>query len=66
MHKKGNKPLVNNYRPLSVLPICFKIFEKLILDCIYDFLDYNSLFNANQSGFGSGDLRLHQLVSCCT
>ena len=38
VHKKGNKQLVSNYRPVSPLPIFSKIFEKLILDCIYDFL----------------------------
>ena len=37
VHKKGNKQLVSNYRPLSLLSICSKIFKKLIFDCIYDF-----------------------------
>ena len=37
VHKKGNKQLVSNCRPVSLLPIFSKIFEKLILDCIYDF-----------------------------
>ena len=40
VHKKGNKQLVSNYSPVSLLPICSKIFEKLIFDCIYDFLDH--------------------------
>ena len=26
--KKGNKQLIKNYRPISLLPICGKIFEK--------------------------------------
>ena len=37
VHKKGNKQLVSNYGPVSLLPIFSKIFEKLILDCIYYF-----------------------------
>ena len=37
VHQKGNKQLVSNYRPLSLLSICSKIFKKLIFDCIYDF-----------------------------
>ena len=32
VHKNGNKQLVSNYRSVSILPICFKIFEKLIFD----------------------------------
>ena len=30
IHKKGSKQLVSNYRPISLLPICGKIFEKII------------------------------------
>ena len=37
VHKKGNKQLVSNYRPVSLLPILSKIFKKLIFDCIYIF-----------------------------
>ena len=63
MHKKGNKQLVSNYRPVSLLPICSKIFEKLIFNCIYDFLDQNCQLIANQSGFRPGDSCIHQLIA---
>ena len=63
VHKKGNKQLVSNYCPVSLLPICSKIFEKLIFDCIYDFLDQNCLLKANQSGFRPGDSFIHQLIA---
>ena len=36
IHKKENRQLKKNYRPISLLPICGKIFEKLIFDTIYD------------------------------
>ena len=29
VYKKGSKSDVKNYRPISLLPICAKIFEKL-------------------------------------
>ena len=63
VHKKGNKQLVSNYRPVSLLPICSKIFEKLIFDCMYDFLDQNFLLKASKSGFNPGDSCIHQLIA---
>ena len=37
IHKKNNKQILSNYRPVSFLPICSKIFEKLIFNklCIF-------------------------------
>ena len=35
-HKMNDKQLVNNYRPISLLPILGKIFEKIIFNRIYD------------------------------
>ena len=32
VHKKHDKQLIKNYRPVSLLPICSKIFEKVILN----------------------------------
>ena len=32
VHKKGKKQILNNYRPVSLLPICSKLFEKIIFD----------------------------------
>ena len=63
LHKKGNKQLVSNYRPVSLLQICSKNFEKLIFDCIYDLLDQNCLVKANQSGFRPGDFCIHQVIA---
>ena len=61
--KEGNKQLVSNYNPAPLLPICSKIFEKLILDCTYDFFDQNCLLKTNQSGFRPGDSCIHQLIA---
>ena len=48
VHKRNSKQLVDNYRPVSLLPICTKIFEKLLFDSIYEFLDKNKLLNSNR------------------
>ena len=63
IHKNGNKQLVNNYRPVSLLPICSKIFEKRKFDTIFGFLEENNLSNSSQSGFISGDSCINQPIS---
>ena len=55
VHKKNDKQLVNNYRPISLLPIFGKIFEKIIFNKIYNFLLEENLLNSNQSGFRPSD-----------
>ena len=55
VHKKNDKQLVKNYRPISVLPIFGKIFEKIIFDRLYNFLSEEELLNPNQSGFRPSD-----------
>ena len=49
--KKGDKHDINNYRPISVLPIITGIFERHISTCLIDFLDKHKLIYDNQSGF---------------
>ena len=48
VHKKGNKQILSNYRPVSLLPICSKLFEKIIFDTIFQHLMANKLLNPNQ------------------
>ena len=62
--KKGNKPILNNYRPVSLLPICSKLFEKIVFDTVFQHLTVNKLLNPNQSGFlPGGSCVHHQLIS---
>ena len=51
VHKKESRQLKKNYRPISLLPICGKILEKIIFDVIYKHLTDNDLLTPNQSGF---------------
>ena len=53
IHKKGEKQLPQNYRPVSFLPICSKMFDKIFFNPMLDFLEKNSLLCPHQSGFCS-------------
>ena len=55
VHKKGDKQILKNYRPVSLLPICGKIFERLIYNNLFEYFIENDLISQNQSGFKSGD-----------
>ena len=63
IHKKDDKQFLKNYRPVSLLPICAKIFERIIYNKIFEYLIENNLITENQSGFKPGDSRINQLLS---
>ena len=63
IYKKNNRQMKNNYRPISLLPICGKILEKIVFDQVYAFLSANNLLSQNQSGFKPGDSTIFQLLS---
>ena len=48
---------------MSLLPICSKIFEKIIYNNTYNYLIDNNLISQNQSGFKRGDSCINQLIS---
>ena len=66
VHKKSSRQLKENYRPISLLPICSKILEKIVFDSLYVFLTNNNLISKNQSGFRPGDCTINQLLSITT
>lgn len=49
--KKGENFLLDNYRPISLLPSMSKIFERIIYDQIFEYFTDNGLFASNQYGF---------------
>ena len=54
---------MENYRPISLLPIFGKIFEKIIFDRLCNFLLQEELLNPNQSGFHPSDSCVNQLIA---
>jgi len=63
IHKKSNRQDKSNYRPISLLPICGKLLEKVVFDEVYSYLNSHNLLSKNQSGFRPGDSTIYQLIS---
>ena len=49
--KNGDKSQVSNYRPISILPIFSKIFEKAMFDRLLKYLDKYNILTTSQYGF---------------
>ena len=56
IHKKSNNRLV------SLLPICGKIFERLIFNEMFKYFSPNKLISKNHSGFLPDDSYINQLL----
>ena len=52
-----------NYRPISLLPIFTKIFEKIIYSRMHEFLEWNKLIYNRQFGFQANHSTNHALIS---
>ena len=63
VHKKENKNLVKNCRPISLLQGFGKTFERVILKGLFNYFHINELFIKCQTGFLSGNSCISQLLS---
>ena len=63
LHKGGDSELTGNYRPVSVLPVVVKVFERLVHRQLYNYLQDNKLLNLVQFGFRPGHTTQDVLVS---
>ena len=52
--KKGDSKLINNYRPISLLPVISKVLEKHIANQLSQYFEDTKLFHYNQYGFRTG------------
>jgi exonuclease III len=51
LFKNGEKRLVSNYRPISILPVFSKLLERIMYNRLLCFIDKNHLLYENQFGF---------------
>ena len=63
IHKKESHQLMKNYRPISLLPVCGKLFDKIIFHKIYTHLHEKNVLCPKQPGFIVGDSTINQLLS---
>ena len=66
IYKAGNRNEINNYRPISLLPVFSKIFEKLIHKRMISFLDKHDILYKKQFGFRRRHSTIHALNTAIT
>lgn len=63
--KKGNKWDKSNYRPIALLPVISKVFEKIICQRMYSFLEKFNVIAKNQHGFRKNHSTTTAVFDCC-
>ena len=51
VYEKGNNKLIDNYRPISLLPTISRIFETAIYSQLYEYIEHYHIINGFQYGF---------------
>jgi hypothetical protein len=62
IHKKEDRSIVSNYRPIALLSCIGKVQERIIYIHLYKYLEENNLLTAKNSGFKELDSAVYQLV----
>ena len=60
--KKGNNIILTNDRPISVLPFCSKLLERITYNCLYKFLVENNILYQKQCRFQNVHSREHAIL----
>ncbi len=62
LHKKDSMNVVSNYRPVSLLCVASKVFERIVFKRVFNFFLDNFVISDFQSGFQSGKSTTTQLL----
>ena len=62
--KSKAKLNIANYRPISILPVISKVYEKVFYSKLYDYFSTNNILSSSQFGFRSGASTDHALLKC--
>ena len=63
IYKGDDEQMVQNYRPISILPFFSKIYEKIIYNHIINFLTINCILYDKQFGFRKGHATNHAIIT---
>ena len=62
IHKKDEKSLPSNYRPISLLSSPGKVMERCVHKYLYNYVTSHQFLTFLQSGFVQGDSKTYQLL----
>ena len=62
IYKSGDHSDFGNYRPISILPVISKLYEKVMYKRLYSFLTTNNILNKSQYGFRSKHSTIHAVT----
>ena len=65
IYKNDDRRDMGNYRPISILPIISKVFEKEVFRQLYAYLNENCLLSKFQSGFRPYHSTVSALIQMC-
>ena len=63
IYKSGEKQMIENYRPISVLSFFSKNLEKIVANYVLNFLDQHAILYDHQFGFRRGHSTSHAIIS---
>ena len=62
VYKSGERTIMDNYRPISVLPVISKVFERVVHNQLYDYLEANNMLSERQFGFRNRSSTQHAVT----
>ena len=62
-HKSGPSDIMDNYRPITVLPLFSKVFERLTLTRMQSFITRHNIISTCQFGFQRGRSTTHIVIT---
>ena len=66
LYKSGQADLPGNYRPISLLSLLSKIFERLFLNRLVSFFEQSNILIPTQLGFRHNHSTLHPILNILT
>ena len=62
--KKGQRSMLDNYRPISILPVVSKLMERILYDQMFDYLKKQNILLKHQFGFRQFHSTTITLLDC--